>query len=135
MIRLYTDAAVSGNPGKAGVGLLIVFDEEQRQYSIPLESDQWNNHLAEFHALLAGLRYLVNKGMTDQMTFCYTDSQIVAQSIEKAYVKSKEFNQYLIDILDLMTEFSFLTVQWIPSQENRGADNLAKQALQQAISQ
>ncbi len=133
MIRLYTDAAVSGDPGHAGIGVLILFDQEQKQYAIPLEQDQWNTHLAEFHALLYGLRLLVDDGMTDQMTFCYTDSQIVAQSIEKSYVKNKEYNKYLTEILELMDEFLYLSVQWIPNRENKGADNLARQALRQAI--
>lgn len=133
MIRLYTDAAVSGNPGNAGIGLLVLSDQGQQQYSIPLESNQWDNHLAEFHALLSGLQLLVDKGITDQMTFCYTDSQIVAHSIEKSYVKDKEFKRYLLEILELMDEFPYLSVQWIPNRENKGADNLARQALQKAI--
>lgn len=133
MIRLYTDAAVSGDPGNAGIGILILFDQEQKQYSIPLAHNQWNTHLAEFHALLYGLRLLVEKGLTDQMTFCYTDSQIVAQSVDKSYVKNKEYNKYLMEILELMDEFPYLSVQWIPNRENKGADNLAKQALRQAI--
>lgn len=133
MIRLYTDAAVSGDPGNAGIGVLILYDQEQEQYSIPLEHNQWNTHLAEFHALLYGLRLLVENGLTDQMTFCYTDSQIVAQSVEKSYVKNQEYNKYLIEILELMNEFPYVTVQWIPNRENKGADNLARQALHKAI--
>lgn len=133
MIRLYTDAAVSGDPGNAGIGILILFKQEQKQYTVPLEHDQWNTHLAEFHALLYGLRLLVEKGLTDQMIFCYTDSQIVAHSVEKSYVKNSEYNKYLIQILELMNKFSYLSVQWIPNNKNKGADNLAKQALRQAI--
>lgn len=133
MIRLYTDAAVSGDPGNAGIGVLILFDQEQKQYSIPLEHNQWNTHQAEFHALLYGLSLLVEKGLTDQMTFCYTDSQIVAQSVEKSYVKKPEYNKYLVDILEMMDKFPYLSVQWIPNRENKGADNLARQALQKAI--
>lgn len=133
MIRLYTDAAVSGDPGNAGIGILVLFDQEQKQYAIPLDNDQWNTHLAEFHALLYGLRLLVEQGLTEQMTFCYTDSQIVAQSVEKSYVKNIEYNKYLSQILELMNEFPYLSVQWIPNNQNKGADNLAKQALRQAI--
>lgn len=133
MIRLYTDAAVSGNPGNAGIGLLILFDDEQKQFKIPLENDDWDNHRAEFHALFAGLSFLVNEGLTDQLTFCYTDSQIVAQSISKAHAKNPIFKKYLDDILVLMEAFPYISVEWIPNRENKGADNLARQALQQAI--
>ena len=67
------------------------------------------------------------------MIFCYTDSQIVAQSVEKKYVKDMSSKKYLDDILKLMEEFPYANVTWIPESENRGADNLAKQALQKTI--
>ena len=71
MIRLYSDAAANGDPGQAGIGLLILFDNsEQEQHSIPLDGEEWNNHLAEFHALLHGLHLLIKQGHNDQMTFC-----------------------------------------------------------------
>ncbi len=130
MIRLYSDAAVNGDPGQAGIGLLILFDyKDQEQHSIPLEGEKWDNHLAEFHALLEGLRLLILEGNNNQMTFCYTDSQILAEAIEKSYVKDSDFNSYLQKILVLMEEFPYISVQWIPNRENRGADNLARQAL------
>lgn len=135
MIRLYTDAAVSGNPGHAGIGLLILSDEGQTQHALPLENDQWDNHRAEFHALLAGLRLLIDEGLGGQMTFCYTDSQLVAQAVEKSYVKDTAFNYYLSEILALMENFPYISVQWIPGPENKGADNLARQALQIALKQ
>lgn len=130
MIRLYSDAAVNGDPGQAGIGLLILFDhKEQEQHAIPLKGEQWNNHLAEFHALLEGLRLLIAEGNNNQMTFCYTDSQILAEAVEKSYVKDSDFNDYLQKILALMEEFPYISVQWIPNRENKGADNLARQAL------
>lgn len=129
MIRLYTDAAVNGDPGQAGIGLLFLFDKNQKQYSIPLKGEQWDNHLAEFYALVHGLQLLVKDDLTDQMTFCYTDSQILAEGIKKSYVKNPAFNEYLQKILTLMKEFSYVSVQWIPNRENKGADNLARQAL------
>lgn len=132
MIRLYTDAAVNGNPGDAGIGLLILTDNEQIQLSSPL-ANQWNNHQAEFKALLEGLKWLVKNDYTDELTFCYTDSQTVAQSVEKEYVKDTLSNKFLQEILTLMLKFSFISVDWIPESKNRGADNLAKQALRKSL--
>lgn len=132
MIRLYTDAAVSGNPGYAGIGLLFIFDKKQKQFSVPLKNNSWNNHLAEFHALEHAIQHLVKLGKTDEMVFCYTDSKVLADAIDKKYVKNKYFNDYLQSILNQMKEFPYISVQWIPSQENKGADNLARQALRAA---
>lgn len=132
MIRLYTDAAVNGAPGQAGIGLLIVTDDDQFQLSDAL-SGQWNNHQAEFQALLHGLSWLNDNNYNQKMTFCYTDSQIVAQSVEKEYVKNETAKKYLKKILNLMERFSYISVAWIPEAKNRGADNLARQGLQKAL--
>lgn len=130
---MYTDAAVKGNPGKAGVGLLFISDKEQKQLTVPLEG-YWNNHHAEFKALLLGLRWLSDNHFTDQMIFCYTDSKIVAQSVEKEYVKDDTASEYLTEILVLMEQFPFISIKWISERNNKGADNLARQALQKATS-
>lgn len=132
MIRLYTDAAVKGNPGPAGVGILVLTDDGQHQITIPL-SNTWNNHHAEFQAVILGLQILKEKGLTEEMVFCYTDSLIVAQSIEIEYVKDIITKPYLEEILHLIDQFSIVTTTWIPESKNKGADNLARQALQQAI--
>lgn len=133
MTRIYTDAAVSGNPGFAGVGILVLDNKEQKQIAFPLKGNHWNNHQAEFKAVSLGLSWLIEHEKTESMLFCYTDSQIVAQAVEKKYVKDKNFQKYLKEILHLMEHFSYASITWLPEAENRGADNLAKQALQEAL--
>lgn len=128
MIRIYTDAAVKGNPGPVGIGIVIVRTNEQTQLSIPL-NDTLDNHQAEFQAVIHGLKWLIQKKWTNELTFCYTDSQIVAQSIEKEYAKDIYFQNSVNEILSLMRNFSYISIEWIPESENKGADNLAKQAL------
>ena len=132
MIRIYTDTAVNGNPGRAGVGILILKGEDQIQLTTPL-SGMWDNHEAEFKAMLDGLTWLVQNDYASELTFGYTDSQIVAQSIEKKYVKDRTFQKYLTEILELMEEFPYISISWLPESENCGADNLARQALQKAL--
>lgn len=132
MIRIYTDTAVNGNPGRAGVGILILKGEDQIQLTTPL-SGMWDNHEAEFKAMLDGLTWLVQNDSASELTFGYTDSQIVAQSIEKKYVKDRTFQKYLTEILELMEEFPYISISWLPESENCGADNLARQALQKAL--
>ena len=50
MIKVYTDAAVNGNPGEVGLGILLVKDGEQFPYKFPIEK-KMDNHLAEFTAI------------------------------------------------------------------------------------
>lgn len=130
MIRIFTDAAVSGQYSYAGIGILIIANDEQEQLKIPLKGKDWNNHQAEFEAIIHALSHLINQNKYNQMVFCYTDSQIVAESIEKNYAKNKNFQEYLNKIKSLMKHFKYINIEWIPQNENKGADNLARQALQ-----
>lgn len=132
MIRMYLDAAVKGDPGPAGIGILIVTENQQIQLAHPLENN-WDNHQAEFQAVIYGLSWLIEHGYVDELTFCYTDSQIVSQSIEKEYAKDSLFQKYLEHILALMTHFPYINIEWIPQAQNKGADNLARQGLQKAL--
>src|SRR5699024_6865901 len=129
MIRLYTEAAVAGNPGPAGVGILIVTNNEQKQISIPLEGN-WNNHHAEFKAVFIGLSWLIKNNYTDEMYFSYTDIKIGTKTIEKKYVKDPNTLKYLKDILELLVKFHFISIKLNPESKNKEADNLARQALQ-----
>lgn len=134
MLKLYIDAATNGQPGKAGVGILVVGEQLHRQISIPLEAEMTIQE-AEWQALLLGLEYLINQQLTQKIVLCYTDSQFVAQSVEVDYIKNKHLRPYLYRYRSLQGHFSFISVQWIDRGKNKGADHLAKQALQKAIRQ
>lgn len=132
MIRIYTDAAVKGNPGPVGIGVVIVRDNDHIQLSFPLEQ-HLNNHQAEFQAVIHGLKYLIEKNWINELILCYTDSQIVAQSIDKAHAKDSYFEKQLHKIKKMMQQFDYITVEWIPESQNKGADNLARQALRKKL--
>lgn len=132
MIRLYTDAAVKGNPGPAGLGILVLTAKEQIQLTTPLEGE-WDNHQAEFLALKQGLSWLIENDYNEEMTFCYTDSQVVADTVNKAYTKNEDYKNYLENILHLKAQFNLITIEWVPESKNKGADNLARQALRLAL--
>ena len=112
MIKVYTHAAVNGNPGDVGLGILVLKDGEQKPFKIPLE-EKMDNHLAEFTAIHWALEWLLEEGMQEELIFMHTDSKVL-----------KEIHQTL-------KHFPQLFVKWIPESENRGADQLARQALQQ----
>lgn len=134
MLKLYTDAAVKGNPGLAGIGIVLSGDGLYEQFAVPLHGN-WNNHTAEWEALRFGLQWLIEHKKTDSMLSIYTDSQIVAASVQKNYVKNADFQTYLKSVSEMIEQFSFAEVSWIPKKENKGADNLAKQALRKAVKQ
>ena len=132
MIKMYTDASTKNNPGPSGVGIVISTETRYEQLSISLENEM-SNHEAEFEALLEGLNYLIDHKLTDETLMMYTDSKLLASAIKKKYVKKDIFKVRLTLIYERLNHFPLFFVQWIPESQNRGADNLAKQALQKMI--
>ena len=86
MIKVYTDAAVNGNPGDVGLGILVLKDGEQKPFKIPLE-EKMDNHLAEFTAIHWALEWLLEEGMQEELIFMHTDSKVAADAIAKNYTK------------------------------------------------
>ena len=132
MIKVYTDAAVNGNPGDVGLGVLVLKDGEQLPFKISVE-EKMDNHLAEFTAINWALGWLLEEGLQEELIFMHTDSKVTADAISKRYTKKEANRIVLKEIQNKLKDFSQLFVKWIPENENRGADQLARQALQQTI--
>ena len=84
MIKVYTDAAVNGNPGEVGLGILLVKDGEQFPFKFPIEK-KMDNHLAEFTAISKALELLYAKQYQEELIFIHTDSKVAADAILKNY--------------------------------------------------
>lgn len=132
MIKVFTDAAVNGNPGDVGLGVLVLKDGDQIPFKISIE-DKMDNHLAEFTAINWALSWLLEEGYQEELIFMHTDSKVTADAISKRYTKKESNRIILKEIQNKLKDFSQLFVKWIPESENRGADQLARQALQQTI--
>ena len=132
MIKVYTDAAVNGNPGDVGLGVLVLKDGEQKPFKISVE-EKMDNHLAEFTAINWALGWLLEEGYQEELIFMHTDSKVTADAISKRYTKKESNRIILKEIQNKLKDFSQLFVKWIPESENKGADQLARQALQQTI--
>lgn len=132
MIKIYTDAATKGNPGPSGIGFVLVGKDLYQQIAVPLEG-YYSNHEAEFIALVKGLTYLVDHNMTTDMLQIFSDSKIVVSALEKNYVKNEVFKPHLQQLKLLLKYFELYLIEWIPDSQNKGADNLARQALRKVL--
>ncbi|UQS86605.1 ribonuclease HI family protein [Nicoliella spurrieriana] len=136
MYKLYTDAATLNhgdikNDQSAG-GILILNNGHQLQMKVPLR-DAHDNHTAEFTTCIAGLRALIEQipaaKLSHTIVFYYTDSKILADSLDKQY--AKHYQPFVDSILALEAKFQLVMNQWIPEAQNMGAHELAQQALHQ----
>jgi ribonuclease HI len=98
------------------------------KYAARLEF-QCTNNIAEYEAILLGLRNA--KAMGIQRLVIKTDSQIVVGHIEKDYkARDPELARYLQFLRDQEKHFEDFTVKNISRNDNLGADELAKAAIQ-----
>lgn len=128
MIEAYFDGASAGNPGPSGAGIFIKANGQVERISIPLPV--MSNHEAEFHAFIAALEICIEKGY--KTVSFRTDSELVNRAIEKEFIKNKTFAPLLEKALTLTNEFDLFFLKWIPSRENKNADELARRAIHQA---
>lgn len=127
MIEVYTDGAANGNPGISGAGIYIKANKKEEKHAIPLGS--CSNHEAEFHAVIKALEICKEKFPNEILSF-RSDSKIVVDTIEKDFTKNKTFQPLLETINTAKKDFPYFFIKWIPNQENKHADILAKQAIQ-----
>ncbi len=83
--------------------------------------------------MVNALQLLIDKGLQEQTIMLYTDSKVVAQTIDKNYTKNPAFSDYLTEIQYLLKQFSLAIIQWVPESQNKGADHLARQGLAKAM--
>lgn len=126
MLEIYIDAASAGNPGPSGIGIFI--KGEGHHIRISEYIGEANNHVAEFMALIRGLEEAVKLG--PQLVSMRSDSKIVVSSVEKEYVKNEEYKPYLDRALQLIGQIDLFFIKWIPDNQNKAADALAREAIQ-----
>lgn len=125
MFEVYTDGASTGDPGRAGAGIVLKWDGNIERFSIPL--GEMDTHEAEFTAVIKALELCRERNAAT--VSLRSDSQTVVQAIEKRYIHKAAYKPLLTAILALADSFPLFFVKWIPSKQNK-ADADAKKAIQ-----
>jgi ribonuclease HI len=131
LIEVYIDGASAGNPGPSGAGIFIKGNGTAEKYSIPL--GVMTNHEAEYHAFIKALEICLEKGYSHSVVSFRTDSELVNKGVEKEFAKNKLYAPLLDKALQLTKQFDLFFMKWIPSIENKVADELARLAIRKNI--
>jgi ribonuclease HI len=127
-LKLFTDGAARGNPGPAGVGVVIEDENGMRLRGLHRYIGKATNNEAEYHALIEGLK-AVKEWKPDRLEV-YLDSKLVVEQISGAYrVKKPELLPLHRRAKDLLGDFAEVVVAHVERERNRGADALANRAL------
>lgn len=132
-IEIFTDGGSRGNPGPAGIGVVVKTEKGVKKYHEFIGENKTNNE-AEYQALIFALKkvkQLVGKSESKQAELkCYADSELMVKQLNHEYKLNNELIQKMfIEIWNLMLDFRKVSFVHIPREKNKEADALANKAM------
>lgn len=141
--ELYADAAVKHDKeigvSAAGGGFLLIQSDTQltvlnETFKLPVcyQSKETNSHIAEYHALLVGIKATMNQVKHPECVHLKikVDSQnLVKQLKRESRIRDKIRIKFAKEIDELKQNFAKVEIEYCPREENTRADKLAKEAI------
>lgn len=132
VLRLFTDGAARGNPGPAGLGVVIEDENGMRLQGVMRYIGSATNNQAEYLALIEGLR-AVSEWKPDRLEV-YLDSQLVVEQMTGRYrVKNGSLAALHRQAQELLKSVPVATISHVARDKNRGADALANRAIDEWV--
>lgn len=130
-LEIYIDGASFGNPGPAGIGIIICWDGKVfKNFSKYI--GETSNNVAEYMALIYGLQEALI--IRANSIVINTDSELLAKQINGQY-KVRDAQLKLLYTLanHLISSFKDIVIKHIARTQNRGADKLANKAIKSRL--
>ena len=128
---LFTDAGARGNPGPAGIGVILKDESGDVVGEIAQAIGVTTNNVAEYKALIAGLELALEKGFTDIEVFM--DSKLVVFQVKGEWkIKNNTLRPLAVKARHLIDRFDSWTLSHVGRDENEDADKLANQGMDAA---
>ena len=129
-IIMYTDGGSRNNPGPAAVGVFIETLNKKFGQCI---GEKTNNE-AEYEALIFGLKKIKDTIGKDKAKLanieCRLDSELVVKQLNHEYkLKEKHIQELFLQVWNGMLDFRSVLFYHIPREQNKVADALVNQAL------
>ena len=126
-VQIFTDGAARGNPGPAGIGVVIRTDKE-----VLLEVADYigktTNNVAEYMALIRGLEEAIDLGQRSVEVFA--DSELIVRQIKGEYrVKNEGLAPLFYNATSLIKKFKHFSITHVPREENEHADKLSNKGI------
>jgi ribonuclease HI len=127
-VIVYADGACSGNPGPAGLGVVVI--DGPRRIELSEYLGQGTNNIAELTAVLRAL----GETELERPMMIYTDSQYTIGVVQKGW-KAKANQQLVADLRAALAKRPATRLAYVPGHAgvalNERADALAREAVQE----
>lgn len=129
----YTDGASRGNPGDAGVGVIVRDEQGQTLLSVHGYIGRTTNNVAEYTALQTLLERLPADGCTRLVV--HSDSELLVRQVNGQYrVKDPGLKKHHEEVRRLLSSLPCqVEVRHIPREQNSEADRLANRGIDSLV--
>jgi ribonuclease HI len=129
---IHADGGSRGNPGEAGAGAVISDSQGRTLKELKIYLGIASNNEAEYRAAILALERALELGVKKVTLFL--DSELVVRQLRGEYrvrePRLKSLHQKARETLNRFSQYSILS---IPREENRRADQLANEAIDQRV--
>ena len=133
VLHLHIDGASRGNPGEAGFGIHVATAAGTPVAELYGYLGRATNNVAEYQALLHGLRFALARGARRLRVF--SDSELVVRQMAGQYrVKHPDMLSLHRQARELLGRFERVDIAHVRREQNKDADRLANQALDEKAS-
>ena len=128
-LSIHIDGGSRGNPGPAAAAVVIRDAEDD----VPLHEAGYylgraTNNVAEYQGLICALK--IARELAARQITVHSDSQLLVRQVNGQYkVKSKNLHDLFEQVSRQLAHFDQWTLRYVARQDNRRADELVNQAL------
>ncbi len=127
-VIIHTDGGARGNPGPAGIGVVIADEEGNILKEVSEYIGETTNNQAEYKALIAGLEQAQELGATEVAIFM--DSELIVKQVKQEYkVKNADLAPLFVQVWNALQSFKAYTITHVERAKNKRADALVNEAL------
>jgi len=127
-ILIYTDGGARGNPGPAGIGVIILDAKKNKIKESCKYIGEATNNIAEYNALIHGLEEALLLKADDVVI--HLDSELVVKQLNGDYrVKDPDIKPLFEKALGLLKSLNSFEIRHIERAKNKEADKLVNKAI------
>jgi ribonuclease HI len=127
-VIVYTDGAARGNPGPAGIGVVLTDGRGRTLLEIAEGIGPATNNVAEYRAVLAGLKAAADRGSSSVLV--RSDSRLLVEQLSGRFrVKNPTLVKLHEEARALMKRFDRVAFEHVPREMNKAADRLANRGV------
>ena len=125
---IYCDGGARGNPGPAGIGIVVYDDKGEKLLSSGKYIGETTNNQAEYQAVIFALEQ-IKKFKARDLTF-FLDSELLVNQLNRRYkIKDQDLAKLFLKIWNLTINYPKIIYKHIGREKNKEADAEVNKAI------